>query len=51
MHNKVIQLYVYIYYFSDYFSYNLLQGIQYSSLCYIVGSCCLSVLCVLVCIG
>ena len=32
------------------FHYDLLQDIEYSSLCYTVGHCCLSVLYILVCI-
>ena len=32
------------------FHYRLLQDIEYSSLCYTVGPCCLSILCIGVCI-
>ena len=32
------------------FSYRLLQNIEYSSLCCTVGPCCLSILCLVVCI-
>ena len=45
MYRRVIQLYkctnVYIFFFR-FFHYSLLQGIEYSSLCYIVGPYCLS---------
>ena len=32
------------------FHYGLSQDIEYSSLCYTVGSCCLSIFCIIVCI-
>ena len=32
-------IYIYIYSFSDFFLYRLLQDIEYSSLCYTVGPC------------
>ena len=43
----IFHLYVYIYIYSFFyilFHYSLLQDIEYSSLCYTVGSCCLPVL-------
>ena len=33
------------------FPYNLLQNIEYSSVCYTVGPCCLSVLYIVVCVS
>ena len=51
MYSKVIQLYIYIYIlFQILFHYGLLQDIQYSSLCYTVGPCCLTILYIMVCI-
>ena len=35
-------IHLYIYSYSDSFHYRLLQGTEYSSLCYVVGCCCLS---------
>ena len=32
------------------FHYGLLQDIDYTSLCYIVGACCLSILYIVVCV-
>ena len=32
------------------FHYRILQDTEYSSLCYTVGSCCLSILCIVVCV-
>lgn len=52
--NLVIQLYIYIYIhipFHIIFHCGLLQDIGHSSLCYTVGSYCLSVLYVVVCIS
>ena len=50
VYSKVIQLYIYIYiYFQILFHYRLLQDIEYSSLCYTVGPCCLPILYILVC--
>ena len=44
-----IYIYIYIYVlFQILFHYRLLQDIEYSSLCYIVGPCCLSLLCTVV---
>ena len=45
----VIYIYVYIL-FHILFHYGLLQDTEYSSLCYTVGPCCLSILNVIVCI-
>ena len=59
VYSKVIQLciciythtYIYILFlFQILFHYRLLQDIEYSSLCYTVGPCCLSILYVVVCI-
>ena len=36
--------------FSDFFPYRLLQNIEYTSLCYTVGPCCLPILYIVVCI-
>ena len=44
VYSKVIQLNTHIYPFSDFFHYRLLQDIEYSSLCYTVGLCCVSIL-------
>ena len=41
MYSKVIQIYIYIIY-HILFHYGLLWDIEYSSLCYTVGPCCLS---------
>ena len=50
--SKVIQLYIhthiYIYIFHIIFHYGLSQDIEYSSLCYAVGLCCLSILYIVV---
>ena len=46
-----IQLYIYTYSsFAIIFHYRLLQDIDYSSLCYVVGPCCLSSLYTVMCI-
>ena len=45
LYSKVILLYIYIHFFQILFHYGLLQVTEYSSLCYIVGPCCLSILC------
>ena len=51
VYHKVIQFYIiYVYSFSDSFPYRLLQGIEYSSLCYTVDPCCLYILYIVVCI-
>lgn len=50
VYSKVIQLNTHIYPFSDCFHYRLLQDIEYSSLCYTVGPCCVSILYMVVCI-
>ena len=42
--------YTYMYSFSHSFFYGLSQDIEYSSLCYIVGPCCLSILYITACI-
>ena len=42
--HKCIYIYTYIFFFYILFHYRLLQGIQYSSLCYTVGPCWLSIL-------
>ena len=47
--------YMYMYVFASIlfqilFHYRILQNIEYSSLCYIVGPCWLSILCIVVCI-
>ena len=41
---------LYIHSFSDSFPYRLLENIKYSSLCYIVGPCWLSILYIVVCV-
>ena len=41
VYSKVIQLYIHVH---TLFHYGLLQDIEYSSLCYTVGPCCLSTL-------
>ena len=55
LYSKVIQLYInkykYIYIlFYILFHYGLSQDIEYSSLCYTVGPCCLSFLYIIVCL-
>ena len=61
VYSKVIQLYIYmcIYVYMHVYIYilfqivfhnRLLQDIEYSSLCYTVGLCCLSILYIVVCI-
>ena len=45
-----IYIYIYMYSFSDLFHYRLLKDIEYSSLCFTVGPCCLSILYTVVCI-
>ena len=45
--DSVIYIYIYIYIL---FHCGLLQDIEYSSLCYTVGPCCLSALYIIVCI-
>ena len=45
--SRVIQFYIYIYPFSDSFPFMLLQSIEQSSLCYLVGPCWLYILYVL----
>ena len=47
-YSKVIQLYVHVL-FCVLFHYRLLQGNEYSSMCYTVGPCCLPVLYIAVC--
>ena len=47
LHSKVIQLYLYIFFF---IFYGLSLDIQYCTLCHIVGPCCLSMLYIKVCI-
>ena len=49
VYNRLIQLYIYIF-FQILSHYRLLQGIEYSSLGYIVGPCCLSLLYIVMCI-
>ena len=51
--DSVIYIYIYIYIYillSVLFHYTLSQDIEYSSLCYTVGPCCLSNLYILICI-
>ena len=50
--SKVTQLFIHIYTFFFYilFHYGLSQDIQYSSLCYTLRPCCLSILNIMVCI-
>ena len=50
VYSKVIQLYKHIYFFQIIFPYSLLQNVEYSFLCYTVGPCWLSILCIVVCI-
>ena len=47
--DSVIHIYMYIL-FHIHFHYSLLQDIEYNSLFYTVGSCCLSILYIVVCI-
>ena len=49
LYNKVTQLYIYIL-FHVLFHHGLSQAIEYSSLCYTVGSYCLSILYTIICI-
>ena len=50
MYSKIIRIYIYIYVlFQIIFHYRLLQDTEYSSLCYTVGPCCLSILHIVVC--
>ena len=49
VYSKVIQFYIYIF-FQILFPYRLLQNIECSSLCYIVGPCWLFILYIVVCI-
>ena len=46
LYSSVIQLYIYIL-FHMLFHYGLSQDIEYRSLCYTVGPCCLSILCII----
>ena len=48
--NSVTHTDTYIHSFLFFFHYSLLQDIEYSSLCYTVGPCCLSTLYTVVCI-
>ena len=49
--DSVIHVYIYIYIlFNILFHYDLLQDIEYSSLCYTVGPCCLPILYIVACI-
>ena len=51
LYSKVTQIYTYIHSFFIFFFHNgLSQGIEYSSLCYTLGPCCLPILNVVVCI-
>ena len=57
VYSKAVQLYIYLYIyihiyilFQIIFLYKLLQGIKHSSLCYIVGRCCLPILYRVLCI-
>ena len=47
-HQESLSLYILFWIF--FFHYRLVQDIEYSSPCYIVGLCCLSVLCAVMCI-
>ena len=49
-HLLQIALYLILYFFFFLFHYGFSQIIEYSSLCYTVEPCCLSILCILVCI-
>ena len=48
-YSKMIQLYSYAHSFLYFFSCGLSQDIKYSSLCYMVGPCCLAFLYVIAC--
>ena len=48
LYSKVIQIYLFIYIFQILFHYSLLQDVEYSSLCYTVGPCCLPILYIVV---
>ena len=48
--DSVICIYIYQFFFQILSHYRLLQDIEYSSLCYTVGSCWLSILYIVVCI-
>ena len=49
--DSVIHIYIYIYFFFYiFFHYRLFQDIEYSSMCYTIGPCWLSVLYIIVCI-
>ena len=50
LYSKVNQPYTYIYLFHILFHCGLSQDTEYSSLCYTVGPCCLSILYIIVCI-
>ena len=51
LYSKVPQIHTYIFFFKNIlFQYVSFQEIKYSSLCYTVGPCCLSILNVIVCI-
>ena len=45
-----IYMHIYIYILFDSFPYRLLQATECTSLCYIVGPCCSSILYIVVCI-
>ena len=45
-----VYVYIYIYVFHILFHYRLLQGTEYSSLCYTISPCCTSILYIIVCI-
>ena len=50
---SVIHIYIYIYIYILFHilsHYGSLQGMEYSSLCYTAGPCCLSILYIVVCI-
>ena len=49
VYSKVIKLYLYIF-FQTFFPYKLLQNVEYSSLCYTIGPCWLSILYIVVCL-
>ena len=44
LYSKVIQLYIYIHSFKIIFLYGLSQDVEYGSLCYAVGPCCLTII-------
>ena len=50
IYNWIYILNVYIFFFRFFFHYRLLQGIECSFLCYTIGSCCLFILYIVVCI-